>query len=669
MSVVMTKAGSTINPFLDEIRCIEFLKMKHPHLLHSYMRNLARARRTILHRITSSLIREDVLGLASASYDLRVIGSVFAMNISTITERETLMIRQLQEANLQEGILYKVYPVNEEEYLIIPVKREYAFRRWDIAGDILHIGSGIKKIHHSTELLEILRNKENSKERENNSWTRLIQELENSSTNLALAYAYYEEKTKNIKQQINERSISDTIEFVQYKQNKDPLFFEQLCIEGHHLHPGSKTKMGMLPEDVFRYAAEFEGTPHLKLMALHRKLCDFRFVDDQEPNEFFFQQFPELEVQIKRYFVQNGMILEDFVLIPVHPWQLENMIPHVYKDELKKKELVFIEGIEIPAKATTSFRTVIPIHKNISIKTAVHSQMTSTVRSISSQSANNGAEVSKLISNIMKQEKQLAEIFIPIYEIGGCAFRSKDSLKNRNLSVIYRNNIEDLTNDSEIAVAGTALYAPSPITGKTILIEILERYAATCGIKSQKEAAENFMKEYVKIALPGYITFMVKYGIGLEGHLQNTIPVFQNGKPVKILFRDWGGLRIYRPRLEKQGHSVHFYPGSMTITDDLQEMQNKVFYTVFQNQIGELIHQISKHWFIDEMLLWKIVRKQCDKMFEQLEMNHELKKFVEEDREMLYQKNIDHKALTKMRLTHDSSKYAYVQVPNPLEKA
>jgi D-ornithine---citrate ligase len=672
MSLTKSVLQDEMQLTLDEIRCIEFLEKEQPYLLQSFIKNLPRGRRTILHRIMASLLREDVLGMYSNSYDLRVIGIVFAMNLPKLTEQWEKMIRQLQDANLQEGILYKIYVLNEQECLVIPVTKEYSFRRFDIAGDILLVGSQLKKISHSTELLHLLKQKDKSGEI--GKWETLIAELENGSANLALAYAYFENKRKNIKFSIVGTDIFDTVDYIHHKQNSEPffsssLFFEQLCVEGHHLHPGSKTKMGMLPKDVFGYAAEFEGESSLKVVALRRKICDYRFSDIQDPNEFFFKHFPEFKNQIKEVLMNKGCQLEEYIILPVHPWQWSNIILNVYREEFMNGDLVLIEEMNIPSSATTSFRTVAPKGKDICIKTAVHSQMTSTVRSISPHSANNGAEFTKLIRKVMDKEKKLAQTFIPICEIGGCSFRSHDMLKSRNLSVIYRESVERYIAHDEIAITGTALYAPSPISDKTILIEIIENYKETNNIQSLKEAAISFIHEYAQIAVPGFLTLLVKYGIGLEGHLQNTVPVFKHGRPVKILFRDWGGVRIHLQRLQKQGLDVQFYPGSMTITDDLREVQNKVFYTVFQNQFSEIIQQISKDWNIEEKLLWKPIRFQCDKVFDELALNKELLEHIHEDREALYQSNIDHKALTKMRLNPEQKGYCYVSVPNPLVNA
>ena len=42
-------------------------------------------------------------------------------------------------------------------------------------------------------------------------------------------------------------------------------------------------------------------------------------------------------------------------------------------------------------------------------------------------------------------------------------------------------------------------------------------------------------------------------GVGLEAHLQNSIPIFLDGVPHRIAFRDFAGLRLHLPRLAERG--------------------------------------------------------------------------------------------------------------------
>jgi siderophore synthetase component len=482
---------------------------------------------------------------------------------------------------------------------------------------------------------------------------------------LALAYWYFEEKCQMMQNE------ADSLSAYLKRRRHDPsfyapLFFEQLCIEGHHLHPSAKTKLWMSPEDVFAYSAEFDGRPQLRVAAVRRDLCDFRFDGYEDPNAFLFDRFPSLRGPVAERFRQAKKSLEDYVLVPVHPWQCEHVIPDVYGEELRDGRLWLIEGVTIPAQATASFRTVLAETTPLYIKTAVHSQMTSTVRSISPQSANNAAAYSRLFRHILEREVSLSSVFLPVCEIGGCSFCSDDPKKARNLSVIYREGLDRFIGEGEIAVTGTALYAPSPFRSQPVIVDIMEEYADAGGRPPSRETALSFLHEYADIAVRGFLTLLVKYGIGLEGHLQNTIPVFRQGKPVKLLFRDWGGIRLYRPRLLRQGLDIDVQPGSLTVTDDLHEAQNKVFYTVFQNQFGEIIRHISRRWGIAEEQGWACIRRQCDAVFDELAEDPNLKAAVHEDREALYRPLVDHKALATMRLQPEAKAYCFVSVPNPL---
>ncbi|WP_171660820.1 IucA/IucC family siderophore biosynthesis protein [Geobacillus sp. BMUD] len=655
-------ADIILYPYEEE--CAEFIEKRFPEHLSAYVHHVMRARTTILQRTVAALLREDVFGLYSRSYNLQVIGSVYITNWRWLTPEWEPAVRQLPAAHLREGIMYKLFPVAPGQCLLIPIRGESAFRQCDIGEEVISVGEGIQTVRDALSFLSLLTPLIKAAGEEQ-AWAQLAKELENGTANLALAYWHFEKECQTMR-----KEADNLFTYIEQRQS-DPsfcpaLFFEQLCIEGHHLHPGAKTKLPMSPKDVLAYSAEFGGQPQLRIVAVRRNLCDFHFDGYEDPNTFLFDHFPALRSLVAERFREADKRLEDYVLVPVHPWQYEHVLPNVYREELDDGRLWLIEGAVIPTQATASFRTVLAKEAPLYIKTAVHSQMTSTVRSISPQSANNGATYSRLFRAILERERGLSAIFLPVCEIGGCSFRSKDPNKARNLSVIYREGLDRLIDEGEIAITGTALYAPSPFSGQPIINDMIEAYAKGIGRPSSQETALSFLREYAVIAVRGFLTLLVKYGIGLEGHLQNTVPVFRQGKPTKLLFRDWGGIRLYRPRLERQGFHIDVRPGSITITDDLREAQNKVFYTVFQNQFGEIIRHISRRWGIAEEQGWACVRRQCDEVFAELAKDPSLTFAVDEDREALYRPFIDHKALTKMRLQPEAKTYCFVSVPNPL---
>jgi D-ornithine---citrate ligase len=668
----------------DEADNLTFLVKNIPNLIPTYMGSLEKGRQGILNRLVGSMLRENILEFSTSSHDLYVIDSIYALNVPAINGFWRMVIHQLQSVNLHSGKTYKLYSLNDSECLVIPVSRTFAFNRIEVDGDILFVSENeVKPILHSIELLEIVRHKkEFHLESEKFAWEQLAKELINGSANLALSYAYWEQKKKNLQKKAAEFEIKNVIDWVLMQKKMDStfdtsLFFEQLSVEGHNLHPGTKTKIDMKPEDVFQYAPEFDGVATIQFVGILKEHAEWCVINEYEEdaNNFLFNAYPDLEEVVTQQFDKQGLQLHDYVIVPVHPWQLENAIPTIYKEELLNQTVVPIHSYTVSSGSTSSFRTVVPLEdhnkKNYAIKVAVNSQMTSTVRTISANTTNNSTIFTRLIHSIMEIEQDLSKRFVPVCEVAGYNFKigSQDhKQKSKNISAVLRENIESFINQDEVAIVGSSLFSESPISEKRIIVELIEQYANTRNIPSTQKAAYQFIKDYANIAIPGFLTLLVKYGIGLEGHLQNSVMVFKNGSPVRMLFRDWGGLRIYKERLKQQDLHVEFYPGSITSTDDLKEVHNKVFYTVFQNHFGELILQVCKEFGLSERELWQEIHQVCDRVFDEIQAEQKYVENVNCDREALYQMKVEHKALAKMRLDPTKQGYSYAIVPNPLHE-
>ena len=133
------------------------------------------------------------------------------------------------------------------------------------------------------------------------------------------------------------------------------------------------------------------------------------------------------------------------------------------------------------------------------------------------------------------------------------------------------------------------------MTDSSVLVELVTRYAATQGEADLGAAGLCFAEEYATLLLPVSVILMTKYGIAIEAHLQNSIFTFVEAKPTRLVLRDWGGMRIYPPRLRRQGLALDPRPGTVTVTDDVQVMRAKVLYTVLSNHLGEVVaHLVTR---------------------------------------------------------------------------
>jgi D-ornithine---citrate ligase len=645
----------------DELRVVRFLRSSHPELVAPFLSAVPRARRATLNRLTSSVLREGVAGSASEFH-------------------EPSPVEGVEKLGLAPGKTSKVLSLAEEGSLIVPVAGSYAFGRLEVEGPVLYVSAGrIRKLRHAAELLRLIRQR-GPNENPRGHWVEFERQLENGSANLALAYAYQGEKGERLRKMASGCGAETVLDLALTLRASDgdfdpALLFEQLCVEGHNLHPGAKTKTSMGPEAVYRYAPEFDGAPDLRLVGIRRDRAESASLSGRDVGEILFDQHLGLREAVTREFAERGLSRTGYLFVPVHPWQLKNVVPEVYRAEISEKVIVPVEGASVPGRATSSFRTVVPRvgRGRLAMKTSVDSQMTSTIRSISPNTANNAPEFTRLIRAVLRREPQLARTFVPVCEVAGANFKADPTepdpgtgtAKSRNLSAVLREDVGRHAGRDELAIVGCALYAGSPITGRPILAELVEAFAKSSGVSSSSEAAFRFVSEYTSVSLPGFLTLMVKYGIGLEGHLQNSVPVFKAGRPVRLLFRDWGGARIHGERLRRRGLRVSFYPGSAVLTDRLDEMRNKVFCAVFQNQLGEIILQSCKHFGVPERDLWREVRRICDGIFDEIGSHPEHAADAAADREALYGTEADYKALTTMRLDPKGG-YRYAKVSNPL---
>jgi D-ornithine---citrate ligase len=249
--------------------------------------------------------------------------------------------------------------------------------------------------------------------------------------------------------------------------------------------------------------------------------------------------------------------------------------------------------------------------------------------------------------------------------------RTTEASRDRDLAAILRSGLSGRLAPDEVAVPGSALYAVSPLTGGTVLAELVERYARTRGIAESARAAVAFVDEYARLLLPPVLALATRHGIGLEVHLQNCLPTFVGGVPHRLAIRDLAGMRVHLPRLgsgSPLGADVRLWPHSVIATDDEDVMRAKIAYTAVQAHLGEIVLRLSQSHGLDEPSAWATVRSIVDEVYDELARDPHLTQQARADHAFLTADTVPHKALLAMRLdaTRGRPGDRYVQVGNPL---
>ncbi|KEO84218.1 hypothetical protein EL26_05480 [Tumebacillus flagellatus] len=631
----------------EEERIWQALSAEQPELAERFRQQIPYGRRGILQRLVQAVVRENIAGLGERSL-WQESGRVLTLELAGGSRlRVPVSCRHsLGRFDLGEGDLQVISPTGESAVLDHPA----------LLVDLLE-AEGVP-----AELL-----------------LRFRREMQNSAANLALALAGAERRRADLMPDAERLGCSTAVEYAEKRAAAEEAFstlafFEQWVVEGHPLHPGAKIKMGLDPMDVLRDSPEWGAMPEVVPVAVHKDHCRWISYAKQSPSDILFAEHPGLRERVAASLTAKGLQPDDYELIPVHPWQYEHTLPALFRHAIEAQEVVPLPETRIPTYALMSFRSLAPVQKRGEgkhhIKTAVNVQTTGAVRTVSPNSAQNGPLLSRLFTLIQDRERHFDGRFWILTEEAGVYYRpsgQEDALLGKQLASILRENPENHVQDGEIAMPGSALLAASPISGTSIARELIERYAARNGIENLHEAATAWMRAYAETALPGFLTVMSRYGISLEGHLQNSVAVFRDGAPARMIVRDFGGVRILRERIARQGLQAEFFPGSATVIDDVHDMRNKIYYPVFQNHFGELITSIVRSLDTGEKPLWHAVATVCRRVFADLKQEGgPFGQQAADDEAALFAPTLDLKAMATMRLLGDVTSYTFARVPNPL---
>jgi siderophore synthetase component len=629
----------------QEIYC--YLERNHPDLVEMFLRQLEKSRLGIIQRLLQGIIREGL-----------------------IKEERILWNDAPSHKELRIHI-------SEDKWLQAKVTRRFQLQQFDIEEIFFVHEKKQEAITSPAHLLKLLEQEGMIAGYPNQE--RFYKELENSAANYALALTAGEYRTNQLHSTNSEKS-TNSIQWVLAEKQRTPsfsplAFYEQWVIDGHTIHPCSKTKFGFNPEEVMNYSPEWEAKPIISFIAVKRSDCHITSFGFERVADLLYEEYPELKQHVTEELGKKGLKENEYDLIPVHPWQLEHTIPKLYKEAMKNGSIIPIPSYSIETYALVSIRTLMPTKNGKHhIKTPMNVQTTSAVRTVSPASTINGPIVSQLIKNILQKEPLLSPLDV-IKEKAGIyfeptnpsLFKHDTSVLGKNLAAIIRENPEYDLEDGEIAMPAVALIAVSPVSGKPIVVELIEEYARYQNIEEINQAVVAFIKQYASVLLPGLLTLMSKYGISLEAHLQNSVPIFQNGALSRMKVRDFGGIRIYVNRLEKQGLSANLFNPSMIITNDVTELRKTLSHAIIHNHLGEIIACLVRYFSIDEELLWKEIAIVIHDVFDKLKTNETISEQVSTDEQAFFKPTLEMKALVTMRLTDDIHN-SFIDVPNPLAK-
>ena len=206
--------------------------------------------------------------------------------------------------------------------------------------------------------------------------------------------------------------------------------------------------------------------------------------------------------------------------IPIHPWQLE--ISPVVAALVEARGARILRA-RVACRPLASQRTMRVLATGYDIKLAADAWITSEHRLLFRLNCENAPFVSALAQRLL--EERAAELPFAIQpDVASLSFA--DERIASHLSAIVRAPVTTLA--GERAIPAIDLW-----TGRELAAKLLR------GV--DREGLKRFFRCYCRVAMTGPVAFLLKFGLGFEPHLQNSIVVFRGRTPVRLVLRDLDG--------------------------------------------------------------------------------------------------------------------------------
>lgn len=308
-------------------------------------------------------------------------------------------------------------------------------------------------------------------------------------------------------------------------------------------------------------------------------------------------------------------------LLYAHPWQAGRL-----RDEHR---WLIDDGPTGPVRPLMSLRTVAPIGGGDHVKTAVDVQMTSAVRTVSPAAVHNGPRLSVLLAVLTRD--------LPLSVLAETAAGAViiDGQPQRRLAYLRRQAPAVRPEETVVPLAALAAGGPPLIVD-----------AVRGG-----DGPYRWFEDLALILWPPLLAVLER-GVALEAHGQNTLVVLRGGRPVRILYRDLGGVRVSPARLRAAGVEAPPLLGDLP-SDDPDVLRTKLAASAITVVAAQLIDLLRRHVGADPARLWGIVAAA-------------IRGTATADAATILTGPLPLKATTAMRLAADPLEDIWARVDNPL---
>jgi siderophore synthetase component len=400
-------------------------------------------------------------------------------------------------------------------------------------------------------------------------------------------------------------------------------------------HPVSRSKEGWDEAAYRRYSPEFREEIRLRWMAVRRDaLMSGTRGEAESPAALL---LPPRE----RELLEEAMRLEgagrgDYLALPVHPWQMEQILPREFAPELQERTCIPLEFEAGRFTASSSVRSLAPAAGGAHhVKLPIGMISLGAVRYLPALYMLNGEKGQRLLEKSRDKDEILAAQLSLCDEGEWWAYHppGTDLFEDRprHLSCLIRRYPEELLGDPNVRlIPMSALSVYGTGRSRHYFDHWLEQQQSEPTEENVSGLFREVCRTFLRLAFR-----LIRKGVLPEMHGQNVVLVVRSGKTDGLLLRDHDTVRLHVPWLAASGLEDPHYIVKAGRSNSLYNHSPEAFLFYFQTlaiqvNLYSIIDALARSYRIREEKLWTVLRESMEEALANAECGTEQREQIRE---------------------------------------
>lgn len=413
--------------------------------------------------------------------------------------------------------------------------------------------------------------------------------------------------------------------------------------EGHPAFIANNGRIGFDAGDFRSYAPEAGNEIQLLWLATHKSRTHFASGESYSYQQLIEDEFDVSTIKnFENILKAKDLQPDDYLLMPVHPWQWFNKLSNVYASDVASQKIVCLGYGDDHYLAQQSIRTFFNVShpKKHYVKTALSILNMGFMRGLSAYYMRTTPAINDWLYNLVTQDSVLTGLnFRILREIAAIGYsnpyfedeRLADNPYKKMLAGLWRESpVDKIADNQNLMTMASLLHVDSE--GKGILPAL---------IKQSGLSAEDWLDQYLQSYLSPLLHCYFKYSLVFMPHGENLIMVMEDHVPVGMFMKDIGEEICLLNSKQKLPEDVARI--SVEMPAEMEELS--VFTDMFDGFFRYMNEILVMEIGLDEQVFWRRAAK-CISDYQSAHPEFD-SKYSEHD---LFAKEFAHSCLNRLQL-------------------